>query len=79
MALVKEHNSYNLEILNLAEIQPNIYNKLNEACESIAEDIAIAEALRDAHFDGSDDFGDRLYDYCERNCDNEESLSDFNS
>lgn len=76
--LMQEHNSYDVEKLNLKERYPDIYNKLNEACESITENAVIAEALRDAHYDG-DDYWDRLYEYCEIYCGYEESSDDFNS
>ncbi len=75
--LMQEHNSYNVEEMNLEERYHDIYNKLNEACESIATNAVIAEALREAHYDG-DDYWDRLYEYCETHCGYNESLGNFN-
>lgn len=75
--LMQEHNSYNVEEMNLEERYHDIYNKLNEACESIATNAVIAETLRDAHYDG-DDYWDRLYEYCETHCGYNESLGNFN-
>ena len=75
--LMQERNLYDVEKLHLEKTNPDIYNKLNEACESIATKAVIAEALRDAHYDG-DDYWDRLYEYCETHYGYNESLGNFN-
>ena len=76
--LMRKHNSYDVEELNLEESYPDIYDKLNEECRSIAIDVAIAEALREAHYYEAEEFWDRLYEYCTMYCDCEESSDDFN-
>lgn len=75
--LMQEHNSYDVEVINLEQLHSDIYDKLNEVCESIAEDVVIAEALREAHYD-VDDYWDRLYEYCEMHCGYKGSSDDFN-
>lgn len=75
--LMQEHNSYDVEVINLEQLHSDIYDKLNEVCESIAEDVVIAEALREAHYDG-DDYWDRLYEYCEMHCGYKGSSDYFN-
>lgn len=75
--LMQEHNSYDVEVINLEQLHSDIYDKLNEEYESIAEDVVIAEALREAHYDG-DDYWDRLYEYCEMHCGYKGSSDDFN-
>ena len=64
--------------LNLEELYPDIFDKLSEACDSIANDIALAEAIREAHYyDEEDTFLDKLQDHCEMEYDYDESLGDF--
>ena len=76
--LMYQHNTYDVEELNIEELHPNIFNKLVDACDSIAWDIALAEAIRDTHYyDEDDTFLYKLQEYCEREYDYDESMGDF--
>lgn len=76
--LMKQKNTYNVKELNIEESHPDIYNKLKEACKSIAFNVALAEAARDAHYyDEEDEFLDKLQEYCESEYDYDESQEDF--
>lgn len=76
--LMKQENTYNVEELNIEESHPDIYDKLMDTCDSIAFDIALAEAARDAHYyDEEDTFLDKLQEYCETEYNYDESLGDF--
>lgn len=76
--LMKQGNTYNVEELNMEELHPDIYDKLVETCDSVAFNVALAEAARDAHYyDEENTFLDKLQEYCEREYDYDESLGDF--
>ena len=48
--LMKEKETYDVSELNIEELHPEIYNKLVDTCDSVAWDVALAEAARDAHY-----------------------------
>ena len=76
--LMKQQNTYDVSALGLEQSHPDIFEKLDEACDSIAFDIALAEALREAHYyDEEDLFLEKLQDYCIENCDYTEKSGDF--
>ena len=76
--LMNQKNTYNVKELNLEELHPNIFEKLDEACDSIAFDIVLAEALREAHYyDEEDVFLEKLYKYCKENCGYTKKSGDF--
>ena len=76
--LITQKGTYDVSELGIEESYPEIYNKLVETCDSIAWDVALAEAARDAHYyDEEDTFLDKLQEYCESEYDYEESLGDF--
>ena len=57
---------------------PDVYEKLAETCDSIAWDIAVAEAIREVHYyDEEDTFLDKLQEYCEMEYGYDESQGDF--
>ena len=64
--LMEENDTYDVEELNLDESHPEIYEKLADTCDSVAWNVALAEAARDAHYyDEDDTFLDKLQEYCE--------------
>ena len=76
--LMKQENTYNVEKLNIEELHPDIYDKLVETCDSVAFDVALAEAARDVHYyDEENTFLDKLQEYCEGEYNYDESLGDF--
>lgn len=76
--LMKQKNTYNVKELNIEESHPDIYNKLVEACDSIAFKVALAEAARDAHYyDEEDTFLDKLEKYCKSEYKYKKSQGDF--
>ena len=76
--LMKQQNTYDVSELSLEESYPDIFEKLDDTCSSIAYDIALAEALREAHYyDEADLFLEKLQDYCIENCDYTEKSGDF--
>jgi hypothetical protein len=75
---MKKQNTYDASELGLEESHPDIFEKLDDTCNSIAYDIALAEALREAHYyDEEDLFLEKLQDYCIENCDYTEKSGDF--
>ena len=76
--LMKAESTDDVSELNLEELHPDIFEKLVEACDSIAKDIALAEAIREAHYyDEEDIFLEKLQEHCEINYDYDESSGDF--
>ena len=66
--LMKEKETYDVSELNIEELHPEIYNKLVDTCDSVAWDVAIVKAARDAHYyDEDHTFLDKLQEYCENN------------
>ena len=77
--LMNECGTYDVSELGLEESHPDLFNKLDEACDSLAWNTAVREALAEAHYyDELDAYCERLCNYCEINCDYDESLGDFN-
>ena len=80
--LMKQYQTFDTETLNLQERHPALYNKLNDVCESLAQDVALAEALKEAHFDSDEEYYDfvpMLKKYCTNNCGYTRSLGNFNN
>lgn len=76
--LMNRKGTHNVSELGVEDSYPEIYNKLVETCNSIAWDIAIAEAAREAHYyDEEDTFLDKLQEYCESEYNYDESYGDF--
>lgn len=76
--LMKQQNTYDASALGIEKTHPGIFEKLKEACDSIAFDIALAEALRDAHYNDEEDlFLEKLYEYCKKNCGYTKKSGDF--
>lgn len=76
--LMKQKNTYDVSALGLKESHPGIFEKLDETCDSIAFDIALAEALREAHYyDEEDLFLNKLHEYCTKNCGYTKESGDF--
>ena len=76
--LMKEKETYDVSELNIEELHPEIYEKLADTCDSVAWNVALAEAARDAHYyDEDDTFLDKLQEYCESEYNYDESQKDF--
>jgi hypothetical protein len=76
--LMKQQNTYDASALWIEKTHPDIFEKLKEACDSIAFDIALAEALREAHYyDEEDLFLEKLQDYCIENFGYTKKSGDF--
>ena len=75
---MKEKETYDVSEVNIEELHPEIYNKLVDTCDSVAWDVALAEAARDAHYyDEDHTFLDKLQEYCESEYNYDESQKDF--
>ena len=78
VVLMREKGSTDVNELNLEEVYPEIYEKLADTCDSVAWNVALAEAARDAHYyDEDDTFLDKLQEYCESEYNYDESQGDF--
>ena len=78
VGLMKQQNTYDVSALGLEQLHPDIFEKLDEACDSIAFDIALAEALREAHYHDEEDlFLEKLQEYCKENCGYTKKSGDF--
>ena len=76
--LMEENDTYDVEELNLDESHPEIYEKLADTCDSVAWNVALAEAARDAHYyDEDHTFLYKLQEYCESEYNYDESQKDF--
>lgn len=76
--LMKEKGTYDVSELNIEESHPDIYNKLVETCDSVAWDVALAEAAREAHYyDDDETFLDELQEYCESEYNYDETKENF--
>ena len=76
--LMKQQNTYDASALGIEKTHPDIFEKLKEACDSIAFDIVLAEALRDAHYyDEEDLFLEKLHKYCKKNFGYTKKSGDF--
>ena len=76
--IMKKEGTHDVAELDLEELYPDVYEKLAETCDSIAWDIAVAEAIREVHYyDEEDTFLDKLQEYCEMEYGYDESQGDF--
>lgn len=75
--LMQEKKTSDVELLNLEESEPEIYNKLYDACDTMCEEAAFNEAWLEAYWSAwyGADMGDTVeYDidkmmyYCEDHC-----------
>ena len=64
--LMTKEDTCDVAKLNLEESHPDIYNKLADACDSVAWNVALAEVIRETHYyDEENFFLDKLREYCE--------------
>ena len=59
--LMKEKETYDVSELNIEELHPEIYNKLVDTWDSVAWDVALAEAARNPQLCNFRDFSFSTY------------------
>lgn len=69
VSLIREKNTTDVDELELRERYPAIYDKLEDACRTIAYEAEETYWLYVGYKDGAFDYDtDELMDYCEENC-----------